>query len=113
MNIVESDVKTGDVVHDTLGDREFTLYEVVDFAKPDTHFLVQSSFEKIAARKEEAAKLFYTHLFQIAPQTRPMFDGVDMNTQGAMLMNMLAAAVKGLDRLDELKPSTTRRSRNA
>jgi len=106
VNIVESDVKTGDAIHDTLGgrDREFTLYEVVDFAKPDTHFLVQSSFEKIAARKDEAAKLFYTHLFEIAPQTRAMFDRVDMSTQGAMLMNMLAAAVKGLDRLDELKP---------
>jgi len=105
VNIVESDIATGHLIHDHLGrDREFTLYEIVDFAKPDTHFLVQSSFEKVAARREEAAKLFYDHLFTIAPQTRVMFAGVDLSVQGAMLMNMVAAAVKGLDRLDELKP---------
>jgi len=106
VNIVESDVATGTVVHELLGgrDREYTLYEILDFAKPDTHYIVQSTFEKIAPRRDEAAGLFYAKLFEIAPHTRKMFDGVDMTTQGSMLMNMIAAAVKGLDRLDELKP---------
>jgi serine/threonine protein kinase/hemoglobin-like flavoprotein/class 3 adenylate cyclase len=106
VNIVEGAIRFGQISHEILGgrDREFTLYEVVDFAKPDTHYLVQSSFEKIAARKEEASRLFYKHLFDIAPQVRQMFSHVDMEVQGAMLMNMIAAAVKGLDRLDELKP---------
>jgi hemoglobin-like flavoprotein len=105
-NVVESDVNTGTVLHERLAgfDREFTLYEILDFAKPDTHDLVQSTFEKLAARKEEAARLFYEKLFQIAPHVRPMFARVDIAVQGAMLMNMLAAAVKGLDRLEELRP---------
>ena len=106
VNIVEGTIRFGQISHEILGgrDREFTLYEVVDFAKPDTHFLVQSSFEKIAARRDEAARLFYKHLFDIAPQVRPMFAHVDIEVQGAMLMNMIAAAVKGLDRLEELEP---------
>jgi hemoglobin-like flavoprotein len=33
-----------------------------------------------------------------------MFAHVDIEVQGAMLMNMIAAAVKGLDRLEELEP---------
>ena len=105
-NVIESGVNTGAVVSERLPglEREYTLYEIVDFAKPDTHYLVQSSFEKVAAQKEEAARLFYEKLFAIAPQVKPMFANVDINVQGAMLMNMLGAAVKGLDRLDELKP---------
>jgi nitric oxide dioxygenase len=94
------------VIHERLPgfDREYTLYEIVDFAKPDTHYLVQSSFEKVSARREEAARMFYERLFRIAPHVQPMFAHVDMNVQGVMLMNMLAAAVKGLDRLEELRP---------
>jgi serine/threonine protein kinase/class 3 adenylate cyclase/hemoglobin-like flavoprotein len=105
-NVIESDISTGAVLRERLEglDREFTLYELTDFAKPDTHYLVQSSFEKVAARKQEAARMFYEKLFAIAPHVKPMFAGVDIHVQGAMLMNMLAAAVKGLDRLDELKP---------
>jgi hemoglobin-like flavoprotein/ferredoxin len=106
VNVIESDIATGDVSHEILGgrEREYAIYEVLDFAKPDTHYLVQSSFEAIAARREEAARMFYDKLFEIAPQVRPLFAHVDLHVQGAMLMNMLAAAVKGLDRLDELKP---------
>jgi len=103
INVVDQ-VSYGQVSHERVGDRELTVYEILDFNKPDTHYLVQTSFEIVAARKDEAARLFYQHLFTIAPQTRKMFDEVDMSVQGTMLMNMIAAAVKGLDRLDELKP---------
>jgi len=104
MNVVDQTISHGHVSHERAGDREVTVYEVLDFTKPDTHYLVQTSFEVVAARREEAARLFYDHLFQIAPNTRAMFAHVDMAVQGAMLMNMIAAAVKGLDRLDDLKP---------
>ena len=104
MNVVDQAVSYGQVSHERSGDRELTVYEVLDFAKPDTHYLVQTSFEIVAARRDEAARLFYEHLFNIAPHTRQMFNGVDLTVQGTMLMNMIAAAVKGLDRLDELKP---------
>ncbi len=104
LNVVDDAVTSGTARHERIGEREFTVYEIVDFAKPDTHYLVQSSFEKVAAQRTEAARIFYEHLFAISPKTREMFAHVDMSVQGEMLMNMLAAAVKGLDRLDELKP---------
>jgi hemoglobin-like flavoprotein/class 3 adenylate cyclase len=104
INIVEGDIVTGTVSHEQLGQREFTVYEVLDFTRPDTHSLVQQSFEMLAANREEASRIFYSKLFEIAPQVRVMFEHVDMRVQGTMLMNMIAAAVKGLDRLDELKP---------
>jgi len=107
LNVIEDDVRLGSVSHETLAlrDREVTLYEITDFVKPDVHELVQTSFELVAARKEEAAMLFYRKLFEIAPDVRPLFAKTDMRVQGEMLMNMLAAAVRGLDRLDELKPA--------
>jgi serine/threonine protein kinase/hemoglobin-like flavoprotein/class 3 adenylate cyclase len=103
INVVDQ-VSYGHVSHERVGDRELTVYEVLDFNKPDTHYLVQTSFEIVAARKDEAARIFYEHLFNIAPHTRRMFENVDIGVQGAMLMNMIGAAVKGLDRLDDLKP---------
>lgn len=105
VNVIEGDVRTGQVAHEDLAGREYTLYEILDFAKPDTHYLVQSSWETIFPRRDEAARLFYDKLFEIAPSVKPMFARVDINVQGAMLMNMIAAAVKGLDRLEELKPA--------
>ncbi|MGN6183232.1 MAG: protein kinase domain-containing protein [Thermoanaerobaculia bacterium] len=104
INVVETDVATGSVSHETINAREFTTYEILDFAKPDTHYLVQSSWERIFERRDEAAHIFYSKLFEIAPHVKPMFAKVDMGVQGAMLMNMISAAVRGLDRLEELTP---------
>ncbi len=100
LNIVEGQLQTGVVVH---GEKH-TLHEVVDFAKPDVHYLVQTTFETVAARKEEAAAIFYTKLFELAPYVRPLFANTDMRVQGQMLMNMIGAAVRGLDRIEELRP---------
>jgi hemoglobin-like flavoprotein len=104
VNVVERDILTGHTSHEIINSREYTLYEIHDFAKPDVHSLVQASWEVVSARKEEAARMFYEKLFEIAPAVKPMFHGVDIHVQGAMLMNMLSTAVRGLDRLDELKP---------
>jgi len=101
LNVVEGQVQTGLVEH---GEKR-TLYELLDFAKPDVHYLVQTSFELVAARKEEAAAIFYSKLFEIAPQVRPLFASTDIRVQGQMLMNMIAAAVRGLDRIEDLKPA--------
>ncbi|HET7435690.1 MAG TPA: protein kinase [Thermoanaerobaculia bacterium] len=105
VNVVEAELRLGHVSHDTIRQREFSIYEIVDFAKPDVHDLVQTSFELVYARKQEAATIFYGKLFEIAPDVRPLFSKTDMRAQGDMLMNMLGAAVRGLDRLDELKPA--------
>lgn len=65
--------------------------------------LVQESFARIAPIADDAAALFYRRLFEIDPSLRHMFRG-DMAEQRKKLMQMLTAAVKGLDRLDQLVP---------
>ena len=65
--------------------------------------LVQSTFAAIVPIADDAAMLFYQRLFEIAPELRSMFRG-DMTEQRKKLMQMLTAAVKGLDRLDQLVP---------
>lgn len=66
--------------------------------------LVQQTFEKVRPISETAADLFYNRLFEIAPETRALFTG-DMKEQGKKLMDMLAVAVTGLNRVDEIAPA--------
>ncbi len=66
--------------------------------------LVQATFAQVEPIAEVAAELFYGRLFEIAPELRPMFRG-DLKEQGRKLMQMLAVAVKGLDRLPEIIPA--------
>ena len=65
--------------------------------------LVQDSFATIAPIADDVAVLFYEKLFELDPSLRPMFRG-NMAEQRKKLMQMLTAAVKGLDRLDQLVP---------
>jgi len=65
--------------------------------------LVQDSFATIAPIADDAALLFYQRLFELDPSLEPMFRG-NMAEQRKKLMQMLTAAVKGLDRLDQLVP---------
>src|SRR6187401_1509517 len=65
--------------------------------------LVQNSFKSIATIADDAAILFYQKLFELDPSLRSMFRG-DMAEQRKKLMQMITAAVKGLDRLDQLVP---------
>jgi serine/threonine protein kinase/class 3 adenylate cyclase/hemoglobin-like flavoprotein len=104
VNVIEDDVQVGRVLHEEGPDgRETVLYELADFRKPDAVFIVQSSFETVNRRRDEASELFYRLLFEIDPGTRPLFASTDMKSQGNMLMSMLGAAVQGLDRFDELR----------
>ena len=65
--------------------------------------LVQKSFAVIAPIADDAAVLFYQRLFELDPSLKSMFKG-DMTDQRRKLMQMLTAAVKGLQRLDRLVP---------
>jgi len=65
--------------------------------------LVQDSFAIVAPIADDAAALFYRRLFELDPSLQGMFRG-DMAEQRRKLMQMLTAAVKGLDRLDQLVP---------
>ena len=65
--------------------------------------LVHNSFAKIAPIADDAAALFYRRLFQLDPRLKLMFPG-DMAGQRKKLMQMITAAVKGLDHLEQLVP---------
>ena len=65
--------------------------------------LVQDSFADIATIADDAAMLFYQRLFELDPSLRRMFPA-DMTGQRKKLLQMLTAAVKGLDRLEQLVP---------
>ena len=65
--------------------------------------LVQDTFAIITPIADDAAALFYQRLFKLDPSLERMFRG-DMKEQRKKLMQMLTAAVKGLDRLDQLVP---------
>ena len=65
--------------------------------------LVQKTFAVIAPIADDAAALFYRRLFELDPSLQAMFKG-DMSDQRRKLMQMLTAAVKGLNHLDRLVP---------
>lgn len=67
--------------------------------------LVQESWGKVAPIAETAAGLFYGKLFELDPALKPLFKQSDMKEQGKKLMQMITAAVKGLDTLGELVPA--------
>lgn len=64
---------------------------------------IRDSFALVQPMADEVAALFYRHLFTADPSLRPLFKG-DMQQQGALLMTMLGAAVRILDRPDNLLP---------
>lgn len=65
--------------------------------------LVQSSFALVVTIAGQAADLFYDRLFEIDPELRSLFKS-DLSEQKKKLMQMLVAAVRGLDDLDALVP---------
>ncbi|MCT4556317.1 MAG: globin domain-containing protein [Pelagimonas sp.] len=71
---------------------------------PEQIALVQGSFKKVAAISGPAADIFYDKLFEIAPQVRPLFPE-EMGDQKKKLMQMIAIAVNGLTKLDEILPA--------
>ncbi|MFO7561462.1 MAG: protein kinase [Enhygromyxa sp.] len=87
-----------------LGDDELITAEgpgqlrtVIDFAKSDVVFLVQSSFDRLEGKASAFAEAFYNELFEIHPAAIPAFEHTDMIRQQQMLMDTLALAIRGLD----------------
>jgi len=64
--------------------------------------LVKESWSKVVPIKEKAAKMFYDHLFEIAPSTKELFKNTNMKKQGKMLMDILDKAATSVDDLTPL-----------
>lgn len=65
--------------------------------------LVQHSFMRIEPLSIVVARTFYERLFETNPEIQKLFTG-DMESQGERLMDMIGAAVAGLDDLEALVP---------
>ena len=66
--------------------------------------LIQDSFEKVRGLGEAVADIFYTRLFEVAPDVRPLFPE-DIKPQGRKLLTMLATVVNSLDDLASIVPA--------
>ena len=66
--------------------------------------LVQSTWSKVVPIADAAAKMFYDRLFEIDPSTKPLFRGTDLAEQRKKLLQVLSAAIAGLDKLEDLVP---------
>ncbi|MCB1514784.1 MAG: hemin receptor [Hyphomicrobiaceae bacterium] len=71
---------------------------------PDQIELVQSSFAKMAPLGDDAGRIFYGRLFNIAPEVKRLFHG-DLEEQAGKLMHMLGIVVANLKDLDTLLPT--------
>ncbi len=70
---------------------------------PRQIILVQESFEAIVPIADEAAKMFYTRLFELDPSLRPLFTS-DIKEQGKKLMATIQILVLSLKNLDRVIP---------
>jgi hemoglobin-like flavoprotein len=70
---------------------------------PEQVGLVKNSWEQVVPIADTAAKLFYERLFELDPELRPLFR-TNITEQGRKLMQMITAAVRGLDNMPALLP---------
>lgn len=66
--------------------------------------LIQNSFIKVELIAERMAALFYQRLFEIAPETRPLFKR-EIDAQGRLLMAALTSIISGLNNFDTMLPA--------
>jgi hemoglobin-like flavoprotein len=71
---------------------------------PRQKALVQTTFDQLLPIADTAATVFYARLFELDPSLRSLFTS-DLAEQRRKLMQMIAAAVRGLDNLDTLVPA--------
>ena len=76
---------------------------VEDMMTPAQVACVQQSFAQVGPRADTIAARFYQRLFTLDPSVRPLFPD-DLTTQGRKLMDMLGLVVRGLPRVDTIRP---------
>jgi hemoglobin-like flavoprotein len=70
-------------------------------------YLIAESFAAVAPHADTVPTIFYTRLFDLEPQLRPLFKH-DMAEQGRKLVQMLAFVVGHLDNPNVLLPAVQR-----
>lgn len=70
---------------------------------PEQIMLVQVSWAEIEPLAPKLGEVFYSKLFELAPDARGLF-GADVKAQGETLLSMLGVAVNMLDKLAKIDP---------
>lgn len=68
---------------------------------PEQIEMVQNSWEQVKPISEQAADMFYTKLFEMDPDVRPLFKD-DIKIQGRRLMAMITTVVNNLHQLETI-----------
>jgi hemoglobin-like flavoprotein len=66
--------------------------------------LVQTTWLKVVPIADAAAGMFYQRLFELDPRLEGLFRPADLPAQRSRLVQMLSAAVSGLDSVETLEP---------
>lgn len=77
---------------------------------PEQIQLVKSTWQQVLPIQAAAAGLFYGRLFELAPDTRPLFKR-DIHAKGAMLMSTLDTVVRSLQDLGPVLPAARQLAR--
>jgi hemoglobin-like flavoprotein len=94
------------------GIQEFHIQGGVMSLSIEQKELVQTTWLKVMPIADTAASLFYQRLFELDPNIGRLFKNTNMTSQRLKLINMLSAAVKGLDTIDTLLPTLKDLGRN-
>lgn len=89
------------------GKKKEVAVEEKEIIPAKTVELVQTSFEAVKPIAATAAEIFYSKLFELDANLKPLFPAEDedkMKEQGNKLMTMLTAAVAGLSNVEGLIP---------
>ncbi|MBA4853906.1 globin family protein [Emticicia sp. BO119] len=79
--------------------------------KTNQILLVKESFSLVAKiPAETVGNLFYTRLFEIAPELKPMFRNADMTEQSRKLLSMLSYIISKLNNLETILDDVARLS---
>jgi hemoglobin-like flavoprotein len=78
------------------------IYEEDDMT-PEQIMLVQMSWSEIEPLAPKLGEVFYTKLFELAPDAKELF-GADVKSQGDTLVSMLGVAINMLDKLAVIEP---------
>lgn len=68
---------------------------------PEQIEMVQNSWEQVKPISEQAADMFYTKLFEMDPDIKPLFKS-DIKIQGRRLMAMITTAVNNLHQIETI-----------
>lgn len=72
---------------------------------PDQKTILRNTWRSVTPIADQAAQIFYDRLFEIDPDTQPLFANTAMPQQRAKLMKAIGAVIDGLDELDRLVPT--------